>query len=624
MLTGRPPFKGARAVDTVLLVINNEPVSLRELQPKLSPDLETICLKAMQKDVAKRYSSCTTMADDLGRFLRSEPILARPVGRGERLWRWCLRNPVVASLSALAVGALFAVAGISTWSAIRLNVAAVELTKKNETLESQSTQLRESAVELGQKNETLEARTTRLQEFVQSMYSELREFNVDEAPRVKPARDRMLSSFNDIMLQVVDELPKEGNAEPVYAAVKMELVESLIDQQKTDEAEKILEELREIFERRISLKQGSDAARNNLVVLISKVGNLKRDLRRDLQASLESLQQALSMAQDIVDHPKAAADGKGLLPVYLTRTLLADTHTNLGATWYRLGDPQQALNHLELALSLRQQVLVDFEQDAEVAAWPDEDKSAERDFLLSDLQFKKLGTGAAFFRAGRFSDAEPLLKEVYTQSRMALEADPSNPRLRNDYVGEAGLWAEFLGFTGRGEEALAVLELAAKHVDQLLADDPAGVTFRRTASVALYRLSQWRKELQHGDADAPLAQCLEIRQSLAANEPSNDRRQLDLMLALARSHKADEAIAIAERYLKSPNPDTEMLIEVARSLAQASLAEASESTRTSIQAQAMNVLQMARQQGFRDVVFLNGEPDLKPLHELTEFQGHSF
>ena len=620
MLTGRPPFKGARPVDTVLLVINNEPVALRELQPKLSIDLETICLKAMQKDVAKRYSSCTTMADDLGRFLRSEPILARPVGRGERLWRWCRRNPIVASLSALAFGALFAVAGVSSWSAIRLNAAAVELTKKNVTLESQSTQLRESAVELGQKNETLEARTMRLQEFVQSMYDELRQFNVDETPRIKPARDRLLSSFNDIMLQVVDELPKEGNSEPVYAAVKMGLVESLIDQQKTDEAEKILEELREIFERRVSLKQGSDAARNNLVLLISKVGNLKRNLRRDLQASLAAHESALKIAQDIVDHPKAAADGKGLLPVYLTRTLLADTHTDLGATWYRLGDPQQALTHLELALSLRQQAIRDFELDTEVATWPDEDKSAERDYLLSDLQFKKLGTGAAFFRAGRFSDAEPLLKEVYSQSRTALDADPSNPRLRNDYVGEAGLWAEFLGFSGRGEEALAVLELAGKHIDQLLADDPAGVTFRRTASVALYRLSQWRKELQQGDADAPLSQCLEIRQTLASNEPHNDRRQLDLMLALARSGRADETIAIAERYLKSPNPDTEMLIEIARSLAQASLAEGSGSPRTSIQAQAMNALQLARQEGFRDAVFLNGEPDLKPLNELTEFK----
>jgi serine/threonine-protein kinase len=592
MLTGRPPFMGARPLDTVMQVINNEPIAPRQLQPKLSVDIETICLKALQKDVDKRYASCAAMAEDLGRFLRGEPILARPVRRLERLWRWCRRNPVVASLSALAVSALIAVAAISTWSAITLRSKNAELTQ----------------------------RTERLQDFVQTMYDELRMFNVDETPRVKPARDRLLGSFNDIMLQVVEELPKEGNAEPVYAAVKMGLVESLIDQQKTEEAETILAELQTIFERRIKLKQGSDAARNNLVLLLMKTGNLKRDLRRDMATTLQLQQRALEIAQDIVDHPKAADDGKGRMPVYVTRTLLADTHTDLGGTWYRMGDPKKALEHMELALTLRQQALADFDADPKIAEWPAEDKAFERELLVEDLKFKKLNTGAALFRAGRSTEAEPLLKETYESSVEQMHADPHNPRFRHDFVGQAGLWAEFLGFTGRGSEALAVLEQSASQLEDLLADDPAGVSFRRTVTVALYRLSQWRKELKQGDAAVPLQECLSIRRTLAEKEPNNDRRQLDLMLALARSGQIAQAIKIAEIYRLREHPDVEMLIEIARSFSQASLFAADDRERTQNQNNALKTLKLAESLGYRDSVYLAGEPDFAPLRELPEFR----
>jgi tRNA A-37 threonylcarbamoyl transferase component Bud32 len=98
MLTGRPPFQAPSVLEALELVRTQEPVPPSRLRLKLSRDLETICLKALQKEPQKRYTSALDMAEDLKCFLAGEPIKARPVGNIERAVRWCRRNRVVALL----------------------------------------------------------------------------------------------------------------------------------------------------------------------------------------------------------------------------------------------------------------------------------------------------------------------------------------------------------------------------------------------------------------------------------------------------------------------------------------------------------------------------------------------
>jgi serine/threonine protein kinase len=111
LLSGRPPFRANSPLETMRLLLTTEPVPLRQLAPSVPRDLETICHKCLDRVAQRRYRSAKELAEELDRFLRQEPILARPIGRTQRLWRWCRRHPLesllVASLaSALLVGSI--------------------------------------------------------------------------------------------------------------------------------------------------------------------------------------------------------------------------------------------------------------------------------------------------------------------------------------------------------------------------------------------------------------------------------------------------------------------------------------------------------------------------------------
>jgi predicted Ser/Thr protein kinase len=98
LLTGRPPFGGGSISETLKQVETQEPVSLRLLNPGVPLDLETICLKCLEKDPGRRYQTSMELSEELGRFLKGETIHARPVGRTEKLWRWGRRNPLATAL----------------------------------------------------------------------------------------------------------------------------------------------------------------------------------------------------------------------------------------------------------------------------------------------------------------------------------------------------------------------------------------------------------------------------------------------------------------------------------------------------------------------------------------------
>jgi hypothetical protein len=163
LLTGRPPFKAATALDTILQVVADEPVPPTKLQSKTPKDLETICLGCLAKEPGGRYATAAALADDLGRFLQGEPIAARPVGGAERAAKWVRRNPALAGaggsvLAALvlgtAVSSYFGIAASREARAARASEADA-IGSRNEAVEAKD-ELARAAAELERSRDGLE------------------------------------------------------------------------------------------------------------------------------------------------------------------------------------------------------------------------------------------------------------------------------------------------------------------------------------------------------------------------------------------------------------------------------------------------------------------------------------
>jgi predicted Ser/Thr protein kinase len=142
LLTARAPFMAETLTQTLRLVVETEAVSPRLLNPGVPRDLETICTKCLQKEPARRYGSACELAEELGRFLRNEPIRARPINSMDRARRWCRRKPALATALGAVAGLLLLVIIGAPIAIVRINRAL----KQAETAHSETQQQLYSAL----------------------------------------------------------------------------------------------------------------------------------------------------------------------------------------------------------------------------------------------------------------------------------------------------------------------------------------------------------------------------------------------------------------------------------------------------------------------------------------------
>ncbi|HEV3303243.1 MAG TPA: tetratricopeptide repeat protein [Planctomycetaceae bacterium] len=238
LLTGRPPFQAANVIETLRQVVTQEPVSPRLLNGAIDLDLETITLKCLQKEPAKRYASAAKLTDDLDRFLIGKPIEARPVARIERVWRWCRRNPLAASLSA-AVTLLLLISAIGgTTLALIANQYAV---RERAALKAES----ERAEGERRARDSAEKRLVQLEKGNEILGSIFRELDPWTEEKEGKSLRVLLGERLD---QATEGLGGEAVGDPlVMAKLQMTLGESLLGLGYADKAASLLTKARATY-----------------------------------------------------------------------------------------------------------------------------------------------------------------------------------------------------------------------------------------------------------------------------------------------------------------------------------------------------------------------------------------
>jgi hypothetical protein len=207
LLTGRPPFHSANPVDTIMQVIVEEPVPPSQRVPRVARDLETICLKCLQKNPRKRYDSALGLAEDLRRFQGEEPIRARSVNVLERIWRWYSRHTRLALVGAAAVLSLLIGSGMALHFAVEARAMARDAAAQKELAADALAKAQTVAERADQKAATAAKRVQHLEEEKRHLNHQLYAARMREVQRAGDDNDPEL--VRDLLQAVHLERPDE-------------------------------------------------------------------------------------------------------------------------------------------------------------------------------------------------------------------------------------------------------------------------------------------------------------------------------------------------------------------------------------------------------------------------------
>jgi tetratricopeptide (TPR) repeat protein len=542
LLTGRPPFLGQTALDTLQQVQSQEPVPPRQLQPKVPRDLETICLKCLHKEPGHRYADAEALADDLRRFLGGEPIRARPVGGAERLWRACRRKPVLASLAAGLVVAL--VAGLSgvTWQWLRADRLRIEAERQRERAEEAQAQA--------------QRRFQEVRALARTVIFEGHD-KIKALPGSTPVQQFLVRTA----LTYFDQLAAEAADNPELldelwsAYCRLGDVQGNTFHPNLGDTSKALETYRKGLRIAQTLAETDPDARRaqlRLVVCYDKIADIERILG-GLTDALANYQQSFelvkAMAKDYPDDAKNQAS-------------LAVCHENLGGVLVRMGRTQEALTHFHQSLTLREtlakanphsvqarhglaiaydkigevqmalgqtpQALASFRQyctlgEALAKADPN-NAQAQRQWAVASLRI-----GDVQVALGQTQDALASYRRAFALFGTRAKADPDNAQAQRDLATSGERIADLLADLGQPREALAYHCQSFALREAQAKADPTNGQVQRNLAISHGRIGDFQARLgQRQEALASYRASVAIRQKQATAHPDNAQAQLDL------------------------------------------------------------------------------------------------
>lgn len=630
LLTGRPPFKGATVWEVIQLVRSAEPAAPSSLRPDTPKDLETICLKCLQKDPEKRYASVSALADDLNRHLHFEPILARPIGRVERFVRLCKRHPREASLSGLLVGVLMLVAIGATWAAWQMGKQRNEIAREKEVSDQRLELYRDG---------------------VSSMVNSLPQL-LEGIPLTQAVRNRLNESAEQLLAS------QEESADSVGLSQKWGLVGTAIGQgnlllreaesmlQQGDAAAEVGELLAEADRHFLRAEQVADATvasveteqakkLSNLALALSRRAIQRRLIGKPVEAE-EFFGRAIELR-------------KQALEVNTTEKPLTQRFAELGRELTNLAELQweQSLSKTDEGQSqeLASQALASLQEsrryftsavfDPEGAFQNDASPNTVRDFAMTCELAAKVHQSS-----GDLSASLALYEEALQLAQKTVELDPDKLSYRLNLASTANKTGDFL-LVQRNDPAAArkCFVIAMLELRRIFSDNELQNLYDNGLAMSYYRLGI--AAIGQGDDDratnyferCALIRELSLRQeqdkpSVKANPDLLLVKQVDLMLAAAQAKQLTIALPMARQLVKraeeaeaiaGPLQKHEVLMHAAACLGICSQ-YCEDSQRQSLQTEAIQLIAQALELGHTDLNYLRSDPDFWPLQALPEYK----
>jgi serine/threonine-protein kinase len=612
LLTGRPPFRAPTMLETLEQVRSREPVAPSQLQPTVPGDLETICLKCLQKDPRKRYADAGALAEDTRRFLRGEPIRARPVGRAERLWRWGRRNPRLALLGAGTALVLVA------W-AVSMSLLAWELKRQKDSTEQARAEAdRNAAAALeNEKKAQANARTARANEEVaRKQYGKAIELvtqlgtqvqkrlnspNLLEEPR--PEIRGLRADLIGLLSKGMEGMAREAEvATPFATLVTAQHMGDML--KRLGEGEKALRQFRlgcAAAEKIARDLPDSDKARGNLGVLLQRLGDMEMELNGDARLAREHYQKARDLQQEIADHPRG-----GDYTRQDNERLLSHADMHLGKAALQLGDPADARKFFQEAWDFRK---------AWSAAEPKNESA--RSFLAEAY----LWLGVTDGHLGDAKGAAAAFDEPVRICRALVEKFPKAFWFKADLAEVLGHRGDAELRLGKDAEAEKSYRDSLENLRPALAADPNETAHRLNLGLAEERLAVVLA--RKGEKDEALKHCqeaLRVREELLKIEPNNLTWQAARLRPLASGGKAAEAARQADALCRQRPKSIPIQVDAARCYAACAGVTDEPAEKRRYAAKAIDALHAAVAAGFKDGVGLTNDPHLAPLRGEADYQ----
>jgi serine/threonine-protein kinase len=659
LLTGRPPFHGASPMDTMTQVTRDEPVPPSRSQPKIPLDLETICLKSLQKEPARRYSSCFELAEDLHRYLTGEPILARPVGKLERLWRWSRRNRALAASAAAILSLLLAVSVGSTWAALAIR-AQKELAEQNERKARASELIADERKVIAEENEQKARASEKLAEsqaelalntfglLVNKVQTQLR-----NQPGAQELKRELLETAMNGLKRVAGGAPGKIRRTTSDAYFKLGLIARELG--NSADASRYWQQFYEMAESAIKSDPDNERARLEMAWACRFLGEISVE-RGDLRKALTYCQRSLALRQGFAAVPleerlrrNESLPEENRLTPRANELQLSEEYTRVGLIHYYLGDSAQAEEPVLKSLALRELLATEIAMDQVIwfvtpfpaagpalvgvaASLPGLEQLSEirqnlsRNYhLIGEIYFRLRNLERSRIYYQKCEDVrESILRddELDVERRQQIgKPRPPDFRLMADLAEFHQMYGAMLFALGaEAAEVLAHIDRSIALSRRVLEIDKA-VGSRQNLAKALY--SRGLIAARAGDpatAAKCFNECLEIREELADKDKTSYLKKVDLLEVLARAGAHERAAGLAANLRADHQKDADFLVCAARSYAQCSLGVPQPALKRNYQELALKALESALEQGYKDLITLETHPDLDPVRETPEFK----